>query len=186
MRTEVHGRQSQGASACFTWQQLSGFSSEQAVASEPNLKIFYKGGFSTAHRRLKYVSLANTFISVCAAPIIMMTADLPPAASLALASSVAGFGILTTGALHWYTSPYVHEASYNSDSGEVEVETLTLFAGARRMRFHLSEVKYPDTFKPMSNFEVRGRPLFMDTSVLQDDDLRAALSPAPPKLNGQL
>ena len=58
------------------------------------------------------------------------------------------------GMMHWFTSPYVHQLTYNSKTGLAEVETLTLFAKYQRRTFSQSEVQVPQTMKPQATFQV--------------------------------
>lgn len=56
--------------------------------------------------------------------------------------------------MHWFTSPYVHNLTYNSKTGLTEVETLTLFARHQRRTFSEGEVQSPQTMKPQATFQV--------------------------------
>ena len=48
---------------------------------------------------------------------------------------------MDAGLMHWFTSPYVHRLTYNSETGLTEVETLTLFAKYKMKNFYQTEEK---------------------------------------------
>jgi hypothetical protein len=98
----------------------------------------------------------NTSISLAAAPVLLLYADVDPLTGVTLATSLVTFGLLTTSALHWFTSSYVHELRYTAASHSVDVTTLTLLARQRHTRFQLSDVAYPDGLKPLATFKVSG------------------------------
>lgn len=77
------------------------------------------------------VSLANTAVSLAASPLILWASDAPPLMRVGLAASIAGFGLFTTGALHWFSRPYVHELRYDPGSQELVAQTVTLLGGMR-------------------------------------------------------
>lgn len=80
----------------------------------PTTDVTYIAPLAKTHRSLKGVSLANTAIALIAAPFILLYADVSYVSRVGLSASMAIFGILTTGALHWLTKPYVHELVYHA------------------------------------------------------------------------
>jgi hypothetical protein len=62
---------------------------------------------------MQYASLLNSFASFAAAPAIISYSSASPIARVAVATSVLAFALITTGGLHWFTKPYVHQLLYN-------------------------------------------------------------------------
>lgn len=62
---------------------------------------------------MQYASLLNSFASFAAAPAIVSYSSASPIARVAVATSVLAFALITTGGLHWFTKPYVHQLLYN-------------------------------------------------------------------------
>jgi hypothetical protein len=88
------------------------------VASTCELQAIFKLHF-LVHCRLtlllllQYASLLNSFASFAAAPAIISYSSASPIARVAVATSVLAFALITTGGLHWFTKPYVHQLLYN-------------------------------------------------------------------------
>jgi hypothetical protein len=106
----------------------------------------------------------------------VLLSDASPLARVAVALSVAGFGIGTTAALHWFTSPYVHElqraaaaapaaaggaaepaqtSSGGGEGGRLRAKTLSLFGRPRWAEFGVAEVEHPDSMRPLATFKVQ-------------------------------
>lgn len=81
--------------------------------------------------RMQLASLVNTFVSISASPVILAYSEASELARVAVAVSLVGFGLFTTGALHWFTSPYVHELRYTPGTGMLWMQTINLFGRER-------------------------------------------------------
>lgn len=72
----------------------------------------------------------------------------------AVTVSVLAFAIITTGGLHWFTSPYVHQLLYNAKTDTARVQTLRFFGGTRWHEFPVSSVEAPTGYHPLASFKV--------------------------------
>jgi hypothetical protein len=81
---------------------------------------------------------------------------LPTLRAAAVTVSVLAFAIITTGGLHWFTSPYVHQLLYNDKADTARVQTLKFFGGTRWHEFPVSAVEAPTGYHPLASFKVRG------------------------------
>jgi hypothetical protein len=75
----------------------------------------------------QWASLVNTMVSLGASPFIVAYSDASPLIRVGLAFSLAGFGVFTTAALHWFSSPYVHELRVDPVSGRVTAKNINIF-----------------------------------------------------------
>jgi hypothetical protein len=73
----------------------------------------------------------------------------------AVTVSVLTFAIITTGGLHWFTSPYVHQLLYNDKTDVAKVQTLRFFGGTKWLEFPVSDVEAPTGYHPLASFKVR-------------------------------
>jgi hypothetical protein len=71
-----------------------------------------------------------------------------------VAVSVLAFAILTTGGLHFFTKPYVHQLAYNAATDTARVRMLTFFGGTRWVEFPVADVAAPNTYHPLASFQV--------------------------------
>jgi hypothetical protein len=72
----------------------------------------------------------------------------------AVTVSVLTFAIITTGGLHWFTSPYVHQLLYNSQTDTAKVQTLSFLGGTKWHAFPVSAVQAPTGYHPLASFKV--------------------------------
>lgn len=68
--------------------------------------------------------------------------------------SLVAFATITTGGLHWFTKPYVHQLLYNSKTDMAKVQTLSFFGGKRWAEFSVSAVQQPAGYHPLASFQV--------------------------------
>jgi len=80
---------------------------------------------------------------------------MPPAARATAAVGIAGFGLFTTGLLHWFVGPYVHELTWrrkgessssggsDEDGDRIEVTTLDVLGRKSTRSLPLSRVAAP-------------------------------------------
>lgn len=74
--------------------------------------------------------------------------------SCAVTVSVITFAIITTGGLHWFTSPYVHQLLYNDKTDTAKVQMLRFFGGTKWHEFPVSAVEAPTGYHPLASFKV--------------------------------
>lgn len=68
--------------------------------------------------------------------------------------SVLAFAIITTGGLHWFTSPYIHQLLYNDKTDTAKVQTMSFFGGTRWHEFPVAAVQAPTGYHPLASFKV--------------------------------
>jgi hypothetical protein len=125
------------------------------------------------------LSLFSCACAAGAAPVILaLDTSMALTAKLSIAGTLGGFGVFTTGLLHWFASPYVHRLVYNPGEDSAVVTTLSLFARPRTRRFGLGEVRAPDTVHPLSTFALSdGRYYYLDMDNFPDKELLSRLAP---------
>lgn len=144
----------------------------------PDHVYVYNGPLAVTVSRLKKLSLFSCACTIAASPVIIyMSSASSFGAKASIALTLCGFGFFTTGLMHWFTSPYVHWLTYNSNTGLAEVETLSLFAKHQRRTFSESEVQYPNTLRPQATFQVHGQVYYLDADNFQDKELLSKLTP---------
>lgn len=109
--------------------------------------------------------------------MIISYAPASPLARVAVAASVAVFGLGTTAGLHWFTSPYVHCLYLNRDEGRLRARTLSLLGRPINTEFELADVSQPDTLHPLATFAARGRLYCVDVARFASDDALRTLMP---------
>lgn len=125
--------------------------SASSATSPVPAAVSYVAPLSTTVHRLKRLSLFSCLLTTAAAPTLAATEAMPPAARAAAAAGVAGFGLFTTGLLHWFVGPYVHELTWRKggedgaadEDDAIELTTLDFFGARRRQRLPLSRVAAP-------------------------------------------
>eukprot|EP00775_Hariotina_reticulata_P011833 gene11833-11977_t len=151
------------------------------LASSPavdnGFNVVYEGFFARPHKRLKYASLLNTFASFAAAPLIISYSTASPIARVAVTTSVIAFAVITTGGLHWFTAPYVHQLLYNDKTDVIRAQTLTLLGGTRWREFAVSSVTQPTGYHPLASFKAGGKTYYVDRANFQDSNLLQRLVP---------
>jgi len=83
----------------------------------------------------------------------------------------------TTGALHWLSSPYVHRIRWRSGSPFMEVHTLSWIATPKRELLSLADVRFAHSNRPLVSFFVRGKPYYVEASLVASPELRRKLQP---------
>lgn len=85
----------------------------------------------------------------------------------AVTVSVLLLAFITTGGLHWFTSPYVHQLMYNDKTDIAKVQTLRLLGGSRWHEFPVSSVEAPTGYHPLASFKVSSWQLCNATASQQ-------------------
>ncbi len=71
---------------------------------------------------------------------------------------------LRPGLLSWFASPYILRLSLGPDD-VAAVTTLTLLAQPRTSHIRLSEMREPQTLRPLATFAAQGRIFFIDGNI---------------------
>lgn len=125
-----------------------------STSSTSSPTVSYVAPLSATVHRLKRLSLFSCLLTTAAAPTLAATEAMPPAAREVAAAGIAGFGLFTTGLLHWFVGPYVHELTWRdgdgdgdgnegADSSVIEVTTLDVLGRKQKMLLPLSRVAAP-------------------------------------------
>lgn len=171
---------------CHLWLQYNGcdlrgysahFSSKVSKQVTLDEDYHYVGPLSKTHRLLKRVSLGNTAVSLGAAPLIIEYANASLPSRIGLAISFAFFGLLTTGALHWMTTPYVHELFYTASNQNLRVKTVNLVGLPKWTEFNINDVQPLPWSRPVATFMAKGKFYYIDVYSFADAELLKKLTP---------
>lgn len=77
-----------------------------------------------------------------------------PCVACAVTVSVLTFAIITTGGLHWFTSPYIHQLLFNDKTDTAKVQTLSFLGGTKWHEFPVSTVQPATGYHPLATFKV--------------------------------
>ncbi|KAK9811076.1 hypothetical protein WJX73_000254 [Symbiochloris irregularis] len=140
--------------------------------------LVYEGPLSTTLRRLKKLSIFSCGFTLLGSPLIvqMGSAHSSLGGKVAIASMLCGFGIFTTGLLHWFVGPYVHHLNYRKGSKTVEVDTLNLLARPIHETLRLDDIRPPNTLRPQATFQAHGKIYYVDTDKIEDKKALQELS----------
>lgn len=178
-------------------------SEPQQQQEEDESVVVYRGALGPSLRRLKLVSLTNTAVALAASPALRWLADNAPdsgaayASAATVATAAAGFGVLTTVGLHWFTKPYVHEivrvgiVAGGSEQHQQEDNDKQPLQPSYRLRalsplgravwrpLDVSAVRPADVARPLATFAEGGRVYYVDAAGFAEDEdaLREALMP---------
>jgi hypothetical protein len=178
----------------------AGGGADNANAQQPEQQqeeqtvVVYRGALGPSLRRLKLVSLANTAVALAASPTLSWLADAAPdgttaaayARAATVAATAAGFGVLTTLGLHWFTKPYVHEIVRVVSGGDSEGEEATYrlralspLGRAVWRPLDVSRAEPADVARPLATFVEGGKVYYVDAAGFAEGEeaLREALTP---------
>ncbi|KAJ4978972.1 hypothetical protein NE237_009752 [Protea cynaroides] len=141
--------------------------------------VVYHGPISSTIKKVKLLSLSTCCLSVSLGPVItfMTSADMNVILKGAVASSVIFLSASTTGALHWFVSPYVHKLRWQPGSDSFEVEMMSWLGTYVPRTLKFADIRHPDTNRPYVTFKANGDFYFVDTEHCQNKALLARLTP---------
>jgi len=114
---------------------------------------------------------------VGAGPVILgLDAGTALQAKLSIAATLGGFGVFTTGLLHWFVAPYVQRLTYHARDDSVEVETLSLRVKPKHHKFSMSDVAPSESVHPLSTFAVGNKYYYIDADNFRNKALLMRLS----------
>jgi hypothetical protein len=172
---------------CLSTAASAGASGPQQE-EEGQHRTVYRGALGPSLRRLKLVSLANTAVALAASPTLSWLAEAAPdgttaaayARAATVAATAAGFGVLTTLGLHWFTKPYVHEIVRVGNEHRYRLRALSPLARAVWRPLDVSAVRAADVARPLATFvDEGGRVYYVEPAGFAEgeDALREALTP---------
>lgn len=141
--------------------------------------VVYHGPISNTIKKVKLLSLSTCCLSVSLGPVItfMTSPDMNVILKGALASTVIFLSASTTGALHWFVSPYIHKLRWQPGSDSFEVEMLSWLASSIPRTIKFSDIRPPETQRPFVTFKANGSFYFVDAEHCHNKALLARLTP---------
>lgn len=88
--------------------------------------------------------------------------DLSVIAKGAMASIMVLLSATTTGALHWFASPYVRRLTWTPGTEQMQIEVLSWMATPLQRSVNISDVRTPSTQRPAVTFEANGQLYYID------------------------
>ncbi|XP_031118222.1 uncharacterized protein LOC116021862 [Ipomoea triloba] len=149
---------------------------------EKDTGVIYYGPISNTIKKVKLLSLSTCCLSVSLGPVItfMTSPDMNVILKGAVASTVIFLSATTTGALHWFVSPYIHKLRWQPGSDSFEVEMMSWLATYIPKTIKFADIKPPETNRPFVTFKANGNFYFVDTEHCHNKALLAKLTPNKP------
>ncbi|KAL5733441.1 hypothetical protein ACOSQ2_033133 [Xanthoceras sorbifolium] len=150
-----------------------------AEEDEKDTGIVYHGPISSTIKKVKLLSLSTCCLSVSLGPVItfMTSPDMNVILKGAVASTVIFLSATTTGALHWFVSPYIHKLKWQPGSDSFEVEMLSWLATSIPRTIKFADIRPPETNRPFMTFKANGSFYFVDADHCHNKALLARLTP---------
>lgn len=144
----------------------------------PAAPVIYEGVMADTLRRVKLLSLTTCCLSVVGGPFVtFFTApDLSVIAKGAMASVMVLLSATTTGALHWFASPYVRRLTWTPGTEQMQIEVLSWMATPLRRSVNISDVRTPLTQRPAVTFEANGQLYYIDKETFPHAELLRKLA----------
>lgn len=141
--------------------------------------VVYNGPISNTIKKVKLLSLSTCCLSVSLGPIVtfMTSQDTNVILKGAVASSVIFLSASTTGALHWFVSPYVHRLRWQPGSDSFEVDMMSWLGTYITKTIMFADIRPPDTNRPYVSFKASGNFYYIDAEHLDNKALLAKLNP---------
>lgn len=145
--------------------------------------VVYYGPISATIKKVKLLSLSTCCLSISLGPIItfMTSPDLNVIIKGAVASSVILMSATTTGALHWFVSPYIHKLKWKPGSDNCEVEMMSWMASLIPRTIKFGDIKAAETNRPYVSFEAGNTYYFIDAEHCHNKALLQKLTPEKKK-----
>ncbi|VFQ62632.1 unnamed protein product [Cuscuta campestris] len=152
---------------------------DDAGKGEKDAGVVYYGPISSTIKKVKLLSLSTCCLSVSLGPVItfMTSPDMNVILKGAVASSVIFLSATTTGALHWFVSPYVHKLRWQPGSDCFEVEMMSWLATLIPRTIQFADIRPPETNRPFVTFKANGNFYFVDAEHCHNKALLAKLTP---------
>jgi len=106
-------------------------------------------------------------------------------AKVSIAATLGGFGLFTTGLLHWFTSPYVHLLVHNPTDNSIDVKTLDVLGRSQWRHISLEDVQEAESVHPLSSFAAGRKIYYVDTDRFMDKQLLTRLAPSTSSDNAE-
>uniref|UniRef100_A0A5B7BKY6 Transmembrane protein 70 n=1 Tax=Davidia involucrata TaxID=16924 RepID=A0A5B7BKY6_DAVIN len=151
----------------------------EAGDDEKDKGVVYRGPISSTVKKVKLLSLSTCCLSVSLGPVItfMTSPGMNVILKGAVASTVIFLSASTTGALHWFVSPYVHKLRWQPGSDSFEVEMMSWLATYIPKTIKFADIRPPETNRPFVTFKANGNFYFVDADHCHNKALLARLTP---------
>lgn len=93
-----------------------------------------------------------------------------------MASVMVILSATTTGALHWFASPYVRKLTWTPGTNEMQIEVLSWMATPLQRSVNISDVRTPTTQRPAVTFEANGNMYYIDKDAFPHAELLKKLA----------
>ncbi|KAH6804883.1 transmembrane protein [Perilla frutescens var. frutescens] len=146
---------------------------------EKDYGVVYHGPISNTIKKVKLLSLSTCCLSVSLGPIVTFMTSSASNVILkgAVASTVIFLSASTTGALHWFVSPYVHKLRWQPGSDSFEVEMMSWLATYIPKTIKFEDIRPPETNRPFVSFKANGNFYYVDAEHCDNKALLAKLTP---------
>lgn len=142
-------------------------------------EIVYYGPVSSTIKKVKLLSLSTCCLSASLGPAItfLTSPDMSMILKGAVASTIVLFSVSTTGALHWFVSPYVHKLRWQPGSDSFEVEMMSWMATYVKRTIKFEDIRVAETQRPYVSFMANGNFYFVDSEHCHNKALVEKLTP---------
>ena len=138
---------------------------------EPEKELVYEGPFHTILRKVKYVSVFSSGATLVSMPILSVLNDtISVQGRIAIGITCCVFAVGTTGLVQLIGKPYVAKiwrvGTTEEDIADqaIEVQTYSLFAQPKIMRFDVSTVTPPTGMSPFMSFASGGNNFYIHSN----------------------
>merc|ERR1711865_169464 len=151
--------------------QLSCHTSSEQSEQKDEKELVYEGPFHTILRKVKYVSVFSSGATLTSMPILSALNDtISVQGRIAIGITCCVFAVGTTGLVQLIGKPYVAKiwrvGSVEEDIADqtIEVQTYSLFAQPKIMRFDVSTVTPPTGMSPFMSFASGGNNFYIHSN----------------------
>uniref|UniRef100_A0ACD5X6X7 Uncharacterized protein n=1 Tax=Avena sativa TaxID=4498 RepID=A0ACD5X6X7_AVESA len=145
-------------------------------------ELVYQGPISSTIKKVKLLSLSTCCLSVSLGPVItfMTSPDMNVILKGGVAATVIFLSATTTGALHWFVSPYIHKLRWRQGSDSFEAEIMSWLATPLKKTIKFADIRPAETNRPYVTFRADGSFYFVDADHFQNKALLERLTPKHP------
>ncbi|CAM0878263.1 unnamed protein product [Alopecurus aequalis] len=145
-------------------------------------ELVYQGPISSTIKKVKLLSLSTCCLSVSLGPVItfMTSPDMNVILKGGVAATVIFLSATTTGALHWFVSPYIHKLRWRQGSDSFEAEIMSWLATPLKKTIKFADIRPAETNRPYVSFSANGNFYFVDPDHFKNKALLERLTPKHP------
>jgi len=149
-------------------------------------ELVYQGPISSTIKKVKLLSLSTCCLSISLGPVItfMTSPDMNVILKGGVAATVIFLSATTTGALHWFVSPYIHKLRWRQGSDSFEAEIMSWLATPLKKTIKFADIRPAETNRPYVTFRADGSFYFVDADHFQNKALLERLTPKHPHESG--